>query len=161
MDTYPYHNGSAGSPFGTGTLNEPYPEFKRLAAIIGDIALILERRIFLETMPSSVPAWSFLATWDRGTPILGTFHTADLPRVFYGTDAASLAIQDRYIAFVESMDPNIGAEIAPAGHRTHWPTWQETRQLLEFGANSTGLITDDFRNTSFEYIRAHLDVLHL
>lgn len=159
VDTYPYNNGSAGSPFGTGTLNEAYPEFKRLAAILGDVDFILTRRVFLETISPSVPAWSFLATWDRGTPILGTFHTSDLPRVFYGADDASLAIQDRYIAFVNSLDPNDGVAVAPVGYKTYWPKWQETRQLIEFGANSTGLITDNFRAASFEWIQSHLDVL--
>ena len=105
VDTYPYNNGSAGSPFGTGSLNEAYPEFKRLAAILGDFDFNFMRRIFLETVPRNVPAWSCLATWARGTPIVGTFHTSDLPRIFYGADPTSLAIQNRYIAFVHSMDP--------------------------------------------------------
>ncbi|KAH8671726.1 Alpha/Beta hydrolase protein [Xylariales sp. PMI_506] len=160
VDTYPYKNGSAGSPFGTGILNEEYPEFKRLAAILGDIEFTLSRRVFLDTMPSSVPAWSFLATWERGTPILGTFHTADLPRIYYGTDDASRAIQDRYIAFVTSLNPNDGVAVASTKHKTYWPIWQDSKQLIEFGANSTGIINDNFRAASFEYITSHMDILH-
>lgn len=157
VDTYPYNNGSAGSPYDTGTLNEEYPQFKRLAAILGDLEFILSRRFFLETLPSSVPAWSYLATWGHGTPILGSFHTSDLPRIFYGTDAPSLAIQDRYISFITSMDPDHGVEDAPAGHKTHWPKWHGKEELMEFGLNATSLIADDFRSASYEYIKAHID----
>lgn len=119
IDAYPYNNGSSGSPYGTGTLNEQYPQFKRLAAILGDLESILSRRFFLATLPSSVPAWSFLATWDHGTPILRSFYTPDLPPIFYGTDAPSLAIQDRCISFITSMDPNNGIEYAPAGSKAY------------------------------------------
>ncbi|TVY21110.1 putative secreted lipase [Lachnellula arida] len=155
VDTYPhdYHNGSVAT----------YPEFQRLAAILGDINFTLMRRVFLQTVPASVPAWSWIATWNRGTPILGTFHTTDVPRLFYDDDATSLAMQDRYIAFVNSLDPNDGAALAPVGYQTYWPTWRDTNstkgQLLEFGVNSTGLVDDCFREASFEYIESHLDVL--
>ncbi|KAK2057031.1 hypothetical protein LY76DRAFT_487616, partial [Colletotrichum caudatum] len=89
VKTYPFNNGTAGSPFGTGTLNQAYPQFKRLAAILGDVAFILMRRALLDILPISMPAWSFQAASERGTPILGSFHTSDLPRVFYGSDDAS------------------------------------------------------------------------
>ncbi|KAK1572875.1 Alpha/Beta hydrolase protein [Colletotrichum navitas] len=159
VSTYPYNNGTVGSPFGTGTMNQAYPQFKRLAAIIGDVFFILMRRAFLDMLPASMPAWSFQAAFERGTPILGTFHTSDLPRIFYGSDDASRAMQDRYIAFVTSLDPNSGIS-GSAGYRTSWPKWKESQQLLEFGANSTRLIPDDFRVSSFEYIQANLDNLH-
>lgn len=155
VDTYPheYRNGSAA----------PYPEFQRLAAILGDIEFTLMRRLFLQTLPPAVPAWSFIATWDRGTPILGTFHTSDLPQLFHSVDATALAVQDRYIAFVNSLDPNDGLALAPVGYETYWPTWRDTgttkRPLIEFGANSTSIVADDFREASFEYIESHVDVL--
>ncbi|KAK2022882.1 alpha/beta-hydrolase [Colletotrichum zoysiae] len=158
VKTYPYNNGTAGSPFGTGTLNQAYPQFKRLAAILGDVAFILMRRAFLDILPGSMPAWSFQAAFERGTPILGSFHTSDLPRVFYGSDDASRAMQDRYIAFATSLDPNSGVSES-AGYRTYWPKWQESQKLLEFGPNSTRLVVDDFRATSFEYIQANLEKL--
>lgn len=120
---------------------------------------ILTRRIFLETIPPYVPAWSFLATWEKGTPILGTFHTSDLPRLFYGTDAASIAFQDRYIAFINCMDPNDGVDVALDGYKDYWPKWQQARRLIEFGPSSTSIIADDFRGASFKYIQSHLDAL--
>ncbi|KAH8891512.1 alpha/beta-hydrolase [Thozetella sp. PMI_491] len=159
VDTYPYKNGSAGSPFRTCELNKVYPEFKRLAAILGDFEFMLTRRVFLDSRASWLPAWSFLASWEHGTPTLGTFHTADLPHVFYGNDPASVAIQDRYIAFVKSLNPNDGLASVAAGMDTYWPEWHESRQLLELGANATRLLRDDFRAASFEYINSHFDAL--
>ncbi|KAK1966027.1 alpha/beta-hydrolase [Colletotrichum sublineola] len=158
VNTYPYNNGTAGSPFGTGTMNQAYPQFKRLAAILGDTAFILMRRAFLDMLPVSMPAWAFQAAFERGTPILGSFHTSDLPRMFYDSDDASRAMQDRYIAFATSLDPNTEVS-ASAGYSAYWPKWQESQQLLEFGRNSTRLVPDDFRATSFDYIQANLDIL--
>ncbi|KAF6843031.1 sterol esterase precursor [Colletotrichum musicola] len=157
VDTYPYNNGEDGSPFGTGALNQAYPQFKRLAAVLGDAAFILMRRAFLSMLPASMPAWTFQGSWERGTPILGSFHTSDLPRAFYNTDDGSRAMQDRFIAFVASLDPNGGVS-APDGCKGRWPTWQQSQQLLEFRANSTHLVPDDFRATSFEYVQANLNI---
>ncbi|EFQ34945.1 hypothetical protein CGRA01v4_09504 [Colletotrichum graminicola] len=89
VNTYPYNNGTAGSPFGAGTMNQACPQFKRLAAILGDVFFTLMRRAFLDMLPASMSAWSFQAAFERGTPILGTFYTSDLPRIFYSNDDAS------------------------------------------------------------------------
>jgi hypothetical protein len=156
VDTYPFRNGSAGSPFGTGDKNKLYPEFKRLAALLGDVEYIMMRRLLLESIPRDLDAWSWLATWQHGTPVIGTFHTSDLWRLFYGTDPASRTLQDRYIAFVDNLDPNAGLVASAKGFRTVWPSWNDKRQLLKIGASSTDVLTDDFRSDSFEFIKAHL-----
>ncbi|KAH6953844.1 Alpha/Beta hydrolase protein [Ilyonectria sp. MPI-CAGE-AT-0026] len=141
--------------------NDTYPEFKRLTAILGDFEFILISRIFLDSAPESVPAWSYLATYERGTPILGTYHVSDLPRMFAKTDEVSRGIQDRFIAFVNSLDPNDSVADPADNASTRWPSWHESRQLLEFGANSTGLLDGDFRSSSLEYIRDHLEIFRL
>lgn len=156
--TYPKN---PDSPAGVGMSNSMYPEFKRLAAILGDWEFILMSRLLLETFPATVPAWSYHATYDSGTPILGTYHSTDVPHLFYKTDDVSAAIQALYISFVASLDPNNYAASTPGGYLTPWPKWQEKKQLLELGARSTRLINDDFRAASFEYIRAHIESLHL
>lgn len=155
LATYPDDDGSAGSPFGTGTSNEEYPEYKRLSALLGDTYVALLRRVFLSSS-GVMPAWSYLATYDHDLPILGTFHNDDLARLFYGTDDVSVAMQSRYIAFVDALDPNAALAFAPEGFATSWPAWQEGQELLEFGANSTGIISDDFRNVSYEFIKDHI-----
>lgn len=73
-----------GSPFRTLLLNNWYPQFKRIAAILGDLVFTLTRRIFLNEISNAVPTWSYLASYDYGTPILGTFHGSDILQVFNG-----------------------------------------------------------------------------
>ncbi|KAI0020421.1 alpha/beta-hydrolase [Xylariomycetidae sp. FL0641] len=156
--TYP-DDPSVGSPFGTGTLNDVYPQFKRLAAMLGDFTFTLTRRLFLnkthETNPD-VPAWSYLSSYDHGTPILGTFHGSDLLQVFYGVlpNYASEAIQGYYINFVYNMDPNT-ADYAD------WPQWNEDKQLMQFHADDANLLADDFRSDQYDFIAANVDSLHI
>lgn len=156
--TYP---DSPDSPAGIGASNDTYPEFKRLAAILGDWEFTFMARLLLKTFPATVPAWSYQATYGRGTPVLGTYHSSDLPRIYYGTDDVSTSIQDLYISFVDCLDPNNYAASTPSGYLTFWPTWQEKKQLLELGAQSTRLIHDGARAASFKYIRAHLETLRV
>ncbi|KAI1359396.1 Alpha/Beta hydrolase protein [Xylaria arbuscula] len=149
------------SPAGIGASNNTYPEFKRLAAILGDWEFIFMSRLLLETLPATVPAWAYQATYANGTPVLGTYHGSDLPHIYYKTDHASRSIQELYISFVDSLDPNDHAVNTQSKYLSFWPTWQEKKQLFELGTHSTRLIDGDARATSFEYIRAHLESLRL
>ena len=54
---YP-NNVSDGSPFGTGTANALTPEFKRLAAFLGDYAFQAPRRFLMTERPEKIKAWS-------------------------------------------------------------------------------------------------------
>jgi carboxylesterase type B len=47
---------SAGSPYNTGALNELYPQYKRLASILGDLVFTLTRRVFLNIASSVRPS---------------------------------------------------------------------------------------------------------
>lgn len=69
---------SAGSPFRTGDANEIYPQYKRLAAILGDLVFTLTRRVYLNTVSKQVKSYSYLSTYFHGTPVLGTFHATDI-----------------------------------------------------------------------------------
>lgn len=69
-----YNINTDGSPFRTGDLNNWYPMYKILAAIFGDLTFTLTRRAFLEAnsvLHPDVPSWSYLSSYDYGTPILG------------------------------------------------------------------------------------------
>ncbi|KAI0142285.1 sterol esterase [Hypoxylon sp. NC0597] len=150
---------TAGSPFNTGILNNVYPEFKRLAAILGDMVFTLTRRIFLRVTLSAnpnVPSWSYLASYDYGTPILGTFHASDILQVFYGIlpNYASKAIQSYYISFLYTMDPNDGT----SSDFPQWPQWGQNQQLMQFWNNKSNLLADDFRKAAEQYISAHSDI---
>ncbi|KAI1494514.1 Alpha/Beta hydrolase protein [Biscogniauxia mediterranea] len=162
VDTYD-PSPAAGSPFRTGLLNNPYPEFKRLAAMLGDLVFTLTRRLFLNstlTANPDVPAWSYIASYDYGTPILGTFHGSDLLQVFYGVlpNYASRTIQSYYISFLYNGDPNDpdNTDIP------EWPQWNgDDKQLMQFFNDRASLLTDDFRQASCDWIEAHVDVLHV
>ncbi|KAI6087439.1 sterol esterase [Hypoxylon rubiginosum] len=149
---------AAGSPFNTGILNSPYPEFKRLAAILGDMVFTLVRRIFLGATNGAnpdVPSWSYLGSYDYGTPILGTFHASDILQVFYGVlpNYASNAIQSYYFSFLYTMDPNNGTS---ADYQV-WPQWNENQELMQFWNDRSNLLADDFRSDSHDWLVSHAD----
>lgn len=152
---------TAGSPFRTGVFNEVYPGFKRIAALLGDLVFTLTRRAFLsaaQTVNPSVPSWSYLSSYDYGTPILGTFHGSDLLQVFYGIlpNYASSSIQTYYVNFVYNLDPNVGAGGYPS-----WPKWSADNQLMQFYNIASTLLKDDFRSTTYDWIVDNIAILHI
>jgi triacylglycerol lipase len=172
LDTLPFHNAGQrvlqeyvatyqniredGSPFRTSFLNNWYPQFKLLAAILGDITFTLARRIFLETtsqVSPEVPSWSYLATYYYGTPLLGTFHASDVLQVFYGLPHpyAARTIRGYYFSFVYNQDPN-----DPKSNRPTWPRWSERRQMMNFEANRAYMMADDFRADSADVLRRNV-----
>lgn len=157
--TYP-SNPSDGSPFGTSIFYELYPEFKRLAAILGDLTFTLTRRLFLQThtaLHPTMPAWSYLSSYDYGTPFLGTFHGSDILQVIYGLfpNYASASLRSYYFSFVYNLDPNA------AGVYRNWPEWSVSNQLLQTYATFSDLITDDFRSASYDWIAGNVGSLYI
>ncbi|KAK4182623.1 putative sterol esterase precursor [Podospora australis] len=160
---------STGSPFGTGILNEVYPGFKRLAALLGDIVFTLTRRVFLEdalAVNPSVPAWSYIASYNYGTPILGTFHGSDLLQVFYGIlpNYASKSIQNFYSNFVYNLDPNnaSGGTSSKSKVSDNWPQWTiKDKRLINFFNNRNELMKDDFRESAKKFIKDNIDIFHI
>ena len=138
-----------------------YPEFERLAVILGDWEFNFMSRLLLESLPGTIPAWSYLSTYADDTPFLGTYHDTDLPYIYYNTNNVSTSIRASWISFVNSLDPNNYAPTTPTGYLTHWSTWQEKKQSLEFGSQSTTLMDDNARSASYEYIRTRLATLRL
>lgn len=149
-----------GSPFRTGLLNNWYPQFKRVSAILGDLTFTLTRRVFLDITSQVAPgvkSWSYLATYDYGTPILGTFHGSDLLQVFYGVlpNNAARSIRGYYYNFIYNLDPNVGIKLA------NWPQWSQSRKLMEFRANSNGQLDDNFRQDTYEFIKTNVNALRV
>lgn len=48
-----------GSPFGTGTQNALTPEFKRIAALLGDFVFQAPRRWLLDNVSGKQNTWSY------------------------------------------------------------------------------------------------------
>ncbi|CAI0651298.1 unnamed protein product, partial [Colletotrichum noveboracense] len=134
-------------------LNEVFPGFKLRAAVLGDLVFTLTRRVFLQlaaVVNPSVPAWSYLASYDYGTPILGTFHGSDLLQVFYGVkdNYAARSIRTYYTNFVYALDPNVGLN----GAYPTWAQWGQGQNMMQFFANSASTLKDDFRKSSSDWI---------
>ncbi|KAF7592404.1 hypothetical protein BBP40_000322 [Aspergillus hancockii] len=150
-----------GSPFRTSIFNNWYPQFKRLSAILGDLTFTLTRRVFLQwasEVKPDVPSWSYLASYNYGTPILGTFHGSDLLQVFYGIlpNYASRSTHTYYFSFVYDQDPN-----SRRGSYMQWPQWKENKQLMNFFADSGKLLKDDFRSDTYDFITKNVASLHI
>ncbi|KAK1982940.1 carboxylesterase [Colletotrichum cereale] len=142
-----------GSPHRTGVLNEIFPGFKRRSAILGDLVFTLTRRVLLNlanAVNPNVPTWSYLASYDYGTPILGTFHGSDLLQVFYGVknNYAARSIRTYYTNFLYNLDPNVGSN----GQYPNWPKWSQGQTLIQFFADKASTLKDDFRKTSSDWI---------
>ena len=149
-----------GSPFRTALLNNWYPQFKRVSAIIGDLTFTLTRRLFLEVSASvspDVPSWSYLASYDYGTALLGTFHASDLLQVFYGTlpNNAAASIRGYYLSFIYDLDPNSNNTLSD------WPQWSEDQQLVQFNALDNGYLADDFRSDTYDFLKANIPSFYL
>ena len=151
-----------GSPFRTSLANDVFPGFKQRAALLGDVLFTLIRRSFLiltSKLHPDVSSWSYLATYDHGTPVMGTFHGSDLLQVFYGIfdNYAAKSIRTYFVNFLYSLDPNEGLN----GTYPEWPTWKDQKQLLNFGKDSATTLTDDFRSDSFEVFEEILGDLRI
>ena len=149
-----------GSPFRTLLLNNWYPQFKRLAAILGDLTFTLTRRAFLtyaKAAHPNVPSWSYLSSYDYGTAVLGTFHGGDLLQVFFGIlpNYASASFHAYYLSFVNSLDPNDNNK-----YQT-WPQWGTSNLLLNTYPLNAVLVPDDFRSDSYDFILNNVGSLRI
>lgn len=150
--TYP-QTAEAGSPFGTGDWYNSYPQYKRLAAIIGDSVFTLKRRIFIDYTSKVMPTWSYMATY-LSTPYLGTWHGSDILETYIGTpNEKGDSMLAYYISFINTLDPNTLTK----GNYTQWPKWDsDSRTVLNMTATGNILGKDNFRESSFQYLKAHL-----
>jgi carboxylesterase type B len=148
VDIYP-QAASAGSPFRTGILYSLYPQFKRLAAILGDATFTLTRRAYLDTISPQVKSWSYLSSYFYGLPFLGTGHGTDILPLFFNFNIPSNpanSILTYYIQFVNSLDPG-------SVNGLQWPQYDtSTRKLLNFELLSNSIMEDDFRSAQFQYL---------
>lgn len=161
--TYP-DNPADGSPYNTGDLYNIYPEFKRLAAILGDITFTLSRRVYLSVVSGTVPAWSYLSSYLEGTPILGTFHASDISEVYFNLPfpLPANSIQSYYIGFINSLNPNELVGNLFALGTIEWPQYNTSApNLLNFQSLANVIILDTFRASSYEYLASNVDIFEV
>lgn len=148
----------AGSPYGTSSDNNLYPQYKRLASILGDIVFIISRRAFLNFATNQgVSGWSYIAQYLKGLPNFGTLHGADLAYLFdpaFVNLYPTKSIQTHYISFINYLDPNM---INSTETTTFWPGYNSsTPMLAQFGAGDVSIGNDTFRNDVYNYLVIHV-----
>lgn len=159
IDLYP-DDPTAGSPYNTGRKNNIYPQFKRLAALLGDFVFTMIRRVVLQDALANrpnIPIYSYIASYGYGTPILGTFHVTDiLPSYGIISGFPTRSVQNYYLNFINDLDPNSGS----SSEFIHWPAWNENKQVINFRKYENDIWDDDFRQQCSDYLINNRKSLH-
>ena len=104
--------------------------------------------------------WSYHDSHLSANPGLGTFHASDLLEIFAGLPETSPkdTYQTYYTSFVYYLDPNaIGTE---KGTLIHWPRYSVPEpQSLRIKARGNALVSDTFRQESYEFLSKHFGQL--
>lgn len=149
---------AAGSPFGTGDANALTPQYKRLAAIQGDIVFQAPRRFFLQSSSDLTRKWSYINMRGKNRPMIGTGHASDIGNWFGRGNTASHFPTDALIQFVHAQNPNVvGNEGETA--RTFWPQWGSTNSshIMIFGDEDiVSVASDDFRSEPMDLLNTVL-----
>ncbi|TVY16163.1 putative secreted lipase [Lachnellula arida] len=175
MELYP-QDPTAGSPFGTGDLNNLFPQYKRLAALIGDYSFQAQRRQLLETIPTGQKVWTYevdqslpllgqVPALDQlgltDVPLLGSFHVSETILNLFGLLPAAiskntLAIMSMWISFTNTLDPNNhGVSSLP-----EWPAWNSTAlSQYRFQEAGPAVIQDNYRADGMKYINDNAESL--
>jgi acetylcholinesterase len=134
-----------GSPFDTGAANAITPQYKRIAAILGDLVFQAPRRFFLQSTAGKQEQFAFLNKRGKSTPIVGTSHGSDVAIIYGPSD-----MTDYLIRFGVTLDPNGGntnaSEIA-------WPAYTpDAPTLLTFldGVTPLALSNDTYREQAMQ-----------
>lgn len=179
MDLY-VQDPAQGSPYALdnstistflAALDNPTPNYKRLASLVGDYSFEAQRRNLLRHWnSSSAPVWNYVHDQDvfsgglvpdtdlTNIPLLGSFHAADVWLNVFGQIPALLSknTQNRQatiVSFVRNLEPN--------AHGLDIPDWPEyTAEKLEtyrFVESGPEVIADDYRVERMQYINDHPD----
>ncbi|KAG6918167.1 hypothetical protein DXG01_016152 [Tephrocybe rancida] len=155
-------NPALGSPYGTGNTTYFGEQFKRGAAIYGDIHFQYARRNFLSVAVSKgVKAWSYI--FDQFTPTnaewQGVFHTGEIPYVFMKFTPAdgslytlSQQVLAYWVSFAYNRDPNYSKN-------PDWDQYCYGQNNVVFTAAKTSMQPDTFRIAGTNFISSISDQL--
>ncbi|KDR77272.1 hypothetical protein GALMADRAFT_120430 [Galerina marginata CBS 339.88] len=121
-------NVTQGSPYGTQNQSALSPQFKRLAAIQGDLQFQGPRRFFLKIASKTQKTFAFLFKRGKTTPVLGAFHSSDIAE-FYGVESNINATSpdfigtDALVNFANTGDPNLPNNSMSLLSAMNWPAW--------------------------------------
>ncbi|KAK7007697.1 carboxylic ester hydrolase [Favolaschia claudopus] len=152
---------SLGSPFNTGNATFGLSsQFKRTAAIAGDITFQSQRRFWMDTAAHvGVPAFGYLFTQPQPPSFLGVSHGSEILYV-YGTpnDTSTSAISishimtDYWISFATSLTPNDGKGIVS---RPKWTQYTpKHKAVIQLNGTNLTMIPDNFRQEQIAFINS-------
>ncbi|EAQ85342.1 hypothetical protein CHGG_09356 [Chaetomium globosum CBS 148.51] len=128
--TYPKNRDTLA---GVGASNSTYPEFKRLAAILGNWEFILMSRLLLETFPADVPASSYSAAYGRGASYPGQVPSRHMsPMVGLSVRVAAPCASEMLRIHAHDYPRLSGPAPPPAAscQRRRRHTWLDPRMLV-------------------------------
>ncbi|KAF8272598.1 carotenoid ester lipase precursor [Lactarius quietus] len=149
LELYP-QDPSLGSPYNTSTQNALTPEFKRIAAILGDLVFQSSRRSLANVVSGKQNTWSYLSKRLKLLPYLGSAHGSDVPIIYGGED-----LTNYLIFFVTNLNPNDGS-------LPYWPQYTtSSRQVLTLYDSPlpTNITLDTYRAEPIEYLQ-YLSLIH-
>ncbi|TCD66642.1 hypothetical protein EIP91_001110 [Steccherinum ochraceum] len=132
-----------GSPFNTGTQNAITPQFKRMAAFLGDFVFQAPRRAFMQETAGKQDSWALQIQRGKMTPVLGSLHTSDISLAYGGTDLTDIVVN-----FVNHLKPN-GKTVL------QWPKYSASNpQMLALvdGTMPQQIINDTFRQDAMAFL---------
>ncbi|KAJ6606213.1 esterase 1 [Mycena vulgaris] len=161
LELYP-DNPADGSPFNTGDNTFGLSsQFKRAAAILGDLHYNSLRRLWIETAASAgVKTFGYLFTQPQPnrSPALGVTHASEIPFV-YGAPRngsasdgfLSLVMIEYWVSFATSLTPNDGLGVPR-------PTWTQftpkNKAVIQLNGANLTMIPDDFRAAQIAFINS-------
>ncbi|TFK34734.1 Alpha/Beta hydrolase protein [Crucibulum laeve] len=126
---------SQGSPFGTGSAYALTPQYKRIAAFLGDIIFQGPRRFFLQQRSGQQRMWSYLSRNQKNIPYIAAYH---------GSEFVEGSLIDYLVHFAYKLDPN---GISNGSISIHWPeyTTEHPNLYLLPSSGDPAIIQDSFR----------------
>ncbi|KAI0059500.1 alpha/beta-hydrolase, partial [Artomyces pyxidatus] len=136
---------SLGSPFDTGTANALTPQYKRIAAIQGDMMFQAPRRFFLKQQSPRQKTYSFRkpSSVTMSTPAFDHAHGTDLVNIYGPGD-----LTDYLVRFAVTLDPSGDTGI-------FWPQFTtDDPKLLTLldGATPLNITSDTYRVEGMEFL---------
>ncbi|KAG2747886.1 hypothetical protein P692DRAFT_20819463 [Suillus brevipes Sb2] len=136
-----------GSPFGTVTLNQLTPQFKRIAAFQGDSAFQAPRRACKFCFIRQETTILSVSKGLKAVPLLGAYHGSDFLDEMRGGPGSLL---DHFIRFAAKLDPNGD----PAG--IFWPQYAvESKDILMIGEwpwSPPTIVQDTYRKEAIKFL---------
>ncbi|KAI0060460.1 alpha/beta-hydrolase [Artomyces pyxidatus] len=143
----------AGCPFDTGFKNALGPQFKRVAAIEGDVVFHGPRRFMMKNLAGKQKAWAFINKRAKDTPFVGSAHATDLLNSFGDGE-----LKDYVIHFVNNLDPN-----GKKGLGIPWPQYDLKKPKAIIFQDSTfwpiKVGDDNYRKDALDFV-ANLSLIH-